>query len=485
MTRTTSLGGTVMATVPGAVPSRPGTTVAPAGGVDASSSSRSGATSGEVLALLGGPGAAPGGCGTTDSAVAGFASLVAKALAASVPPQRTAGPSAAPTPEPTAAPGAADNEGIAGAASAADVEGAVGVMDGVSVGGVVGVDVAREAPPAALLALLGAPVGRTTPAPPTGGPAATAPTAEQSRPPAAGSAAAPLTVDAVQAPAAAPVGPVAGRSTAADTAGITTAGATTGATTERPVTSAAAPSSISVTASNPSAPAVATVSATSATSATSPAPPAQLAPDAAPTAVANPVTTPVTAPVTAPVAAPADQARSVGAQVIPEVAEHARRGPGVHRVTLQLHPETLGEVKVVLTMRAGEVHVSLAAGQEARGMLRESLPELQRLLEGGGAREAQVALRELAGSGSALSGSSPGTLGGQPHDQAAGDGPGPRPGSGDGGDSRGAAHADQHHGRAGTRGTGQTTEGQLDGSKTRPVTPGAHTLRDAGVDLVM
>ena len=192
------------------------------------------------------------------------------------------------------------------------------------------------------------------------------------------------------------------------------------------------------------------------------------------------------APTTLAEGPPAD-ARVVSAQVLPEVAELSRRGPGVHRVTLQLHPETLGEVKVVLTMRGGEVHVSLAAGQEARGALRESLPDLHRLLEGSGVRDAQVALRELSGGAAPASGTPAAQqngagqgfgqqLGGQLGDQASAYA-----------DQRGAHDraSGQHDGRAGTRGDGQTTDGTFEGRTAHPVAPVAPAARDARVDLVM
>ena len=216
--------------------------------------------------------------------------------------------------------------------------------------------------------------------------------------------------------------------------------------------------------------------------------PAQAAGPAAVAAVA------ATAATTAPDAAGAE-ARVVASQVLPEVAELTRRGPGVHRVTLQLHPETLGEVKVVLTMRGGEVHVSLAAGQEARGALRESLPELQRLLEGSGVRDAQVALRELASATPTAS------AGGAGHQQGQQPGQQTHPGQafgvhlGDHSGEEASAFAGQRgaydrapgqqDGRAGTRGDGRTTEGSLEGPQVSPVAPVARAVRDAGVDLVM
>ena len=54
---------------------------------------------------------------------------------------------------------------------------------------------------------------------------------------------------------------------------------------------------------------------------------------------------------------------------------------GTSRVTVKLNPESLGEVRVVLTQRRGELEVSLAGGTDARRALTEGAPELRRLLE--------------------------------------------------------------------------------------------------------
>ena len=70
-------------------------------------------------------------------------------------------------------------------------------------------------------------------------------------------------------------------------------------------------------------------------------------------------------------------------------------GNGTHRVTLQLEPEALGEVRVVLTIRDGEVHVRLAAGEDAQRALREGAPELRRLLELAGASDTEISVRDL------------------------------------------------------------------------------------------
>lgn len=114
-------------------------------------------------------------------------------------------------------------------------------------------------------------------------------------------------------------------------------------------------------------------------------------------------TPPATAAATAtasadrPAAPPATAA--VTRQVFAEVTRLASSGPGTHHLTLRLDPGSLGEVRVTLTVRAGQVRVSLAAGQEARDALLHSSPDLRRLLEQGGA-DATVTIRDLGAGGS-------------------------------------------------------------------------------------
>lgn len=104
--------------------------------------------------------------------------------------------------------------------------------------------------------------------------------------------------------------------------------------------------------------------------------------------------TAVTAPVTAPVAntGPLDR---VSAQVFPEVTGLVSRGNGTHRITMTLNPEQLGEVRIVMTVRDGAVHVRMAAGHEASAALLNGSAELSRLLEATGATEARVVVRDL------------------------------------------------------------------------------------------
>ena len=90
-------------------------------------------------------------------------------------------------------------------------------------------------------------------------------------------------------------------------------------------------------------------------------------------------------------------APSAAAQVLPEIATLTSRGEGVHRVTLQLNPRALGDVRVVLTMRQGDVHVRLAAGPEARAALAHSSVELSRALDRLGLGEHRILLSDLRG----------------------------------------------------------------------------------------
>jgi flagellar hook-length control protein FliK len=117
---------------------------------------------------------------------------------------------------------------------------------------------------------------------------------------------------------------------------------------------------------------------------TTPAPTAPVTSAGAPAAV---VTTP---------AAPSDVHR-VSHQVFPEVVRIVANPDGPRRVTVKLNPESLGEVRVVLTSRRGGLDVSLAGGAEARHALAAGAPELQRLLEAVGRADSRITVRDLAG----------------------------------------------------------------------------------------
>lgn len=117
----------------------------------------------------------------------------------------------------------------------------------------------------------------------------------------------------------------------------------------------------------------------------------------------------------------------VTAQVFPEVTSLLSRGDGTHRITMTLQPEALGEVRVVMTVRDGAVHVRLAAGQEAQHALLDGSSELTRLLERVGASDTRIVVRDLGATPASTPGTSPGLAGGgasagdsRPHDQHAG-----------------------------------------------------------------
>jgi flagellar hook-length control protein FliK len=84
-------------------------------------------------------------------------------------------------------------------------------------------------------------------------------------------------------------------------------------------------------------------------------------------------------------------------QVFPEVTRVASQaGAGTHRLSITLHPDTLGEVKVTLVVRAGAVHVSLAADSgAAHDALLQGAPQLHRLLEATGG-DARVVVRDAS-----------------------------------------------------------------------------------------
>lgn len=194
----------------------------------------------------------------------------------------------------------------------------------------------------------------------------------------------------------------------------------------------------------------------------------------APTTPSTPVA-PMSGPTPAAPPTPAATGRTAALthQVIPEVTSLLSRGDGTHRITLTLKPEALGEVRVVMTVRDGAVHVRLAAGHEAQRALIDGSPELHRVLELAGAHETRVVVRDL---GSAA----PTTQTGSGNDLTQGFAAG---------HDRHDAHQDQH---AGTRaqdpatdGTNpRTTRGTTGASQPRSVEPGTH-IRTAGVDVSM
>lgn len=211
-----------------------------------------------------------------------------------------------------------------------------------------------------------------------------------------------------------------------------------------------------------------------------PAQPQTVAPVVAPDA---PTGVTASVPVAAPTATPAPtaaaaQAAPVAAQVFPEVTRLVTSGNGTHRVTLQLEPEALGEVRVVLTVRDGAVHVRLAAGSDAQHALLEGAPELRRLLELTGASDTRIVVRDLP------SGAAPGVTTPSTTSLSGGAGTalsdGSRTGQG-GADGQGAPG--QH---AGTRGGGSTAkDGMHDGATPLRHVDQVTRARSAGVDVTV
>ena len=272
-----------------------------------------------------------------------------------------------------------------------------------------------------------------------------------------------------------------------------TAPATPGPTTADPLSGVPTPAS--APASTPAAPddAMAMPDATSAGTTersglvvVAPATTTEAVPAQAPTPLDAPTAgTGVTAsvPLAAPAATPAPttapaQAAPVAAQVFPEVTRLVTTGNGTHRVTLQLEPEALGEVRVILTVRDGAVHVRLAAGSEAQHALLEGAPELRRLLELTGASDTRIVVRDLP------SGAAPGATAPSTTSLSGGAGTalsdGSRTGQG-GADGQGAPG--QH---AGTRGGGSTAkDGMHDGATPLRHVDQVTRARSAGVDVTV
>ncbi|HEX7717673.1 MAG TPA: flagellar hook-length control protein FliK, partial [Marmoricola sp.] len=179
-------------------------------------------------------------------------------------------------------------------------------------------------------------------------------------------------------------------------------------------------------------------------------------------------TVPVPTPSSGPAhAAPAAPAAHVARQVFPEVTSLMTRGDGTHRITLTLKPEALGEVRVVMTVRDGAVHVRLAAGHEAQQSLLQGSHELGRLLEAAGATETRVVVRDL-GSANATAAAGPDLS------QGLGD---PRP------QDQHAGTRAQHPATDGTNDT-RATRGTTGANPPRSVEPVTHS-RTAGVDVTM
>ena len=172
----------------------------------------------------------------------------------------------------------------------------------------------------------------------------------------------------------------------------------------------------------------------------------------------------------------------VSRQVIPELTRMSTLGEGVHRLTMTLRPEALGEVRVTMTVRDGSLHVRLAAGAEAQHALVPDLTELQQVLKLGNSSDVRVVLRDLSGVPSTPDQQS-GQTGNQTGSQQ---GPGHHAGqgaaTGDPGTSAGPGH--QNRREAGTPRDINATDGVVDGtsgSRSQAV----RRARPTGVDLTM
>jgi len=163
-----------------------------------------------------------------------------------------------------------------------------------------------------------------------------------------------------------------------------------------------------------------------------PAPTADAPTAPAPTADAVPVAAAVP-PVPAGATGPgglelSDAGRQVG-PVLVRVVESAPARPGTQRVTLQLHPADLGEVRATISLRGdGGLRVALAAGPEARELLRQDHPALRHLLEQTGADRVEIAVRTLPTTHDRPDPVAPGATAQQSGDRPTGFGPGHQPG---------------------------------------------------------
>ncbi len=78
-------------------------------------------------------------------------------------------------------------------------------------------------------------------------------------------------------------------------------------------------------------------------------------------------------------------ARPVHTQVSQRLSALAEAANGVHRLSVQLHPQDLGAVQVVAVLADGRLHLQLTAGSDAaRDALRASLADLRHELSSAG-----------------------------------------------------------------------------------------------------
>lgn len=122
------------------------------------------------------------------------------------------------------------------------------------------------------------------------------------------------------------------------------------------------------------------IAPTAATAVTAPAPPA--APTVAPTVS------------TTAGGAPVDTTAATQ-QVAEPLGRLVSRGDGTHKLTIKLTPEALGEVRLTVTIKAGEVTVAMSSSPEAAQALRAGSSDLRRALEAMGLNPQSVDIRDL------------------------------------------------------------------------------------------
>lgn len=194
--------------------------------------------------------------------------------------------------------------------------------------------------------------------------------------------------------------------------------------------------------------------------------------------------TPGTAqPATAPAPPTGPATTQVVQQVAPTLARVVSRGEGVHRMSLTLHPADLGEVRLTVTVRGGHVDVQIAAGREARDLMREGSAELRHLLESVGRTAGAITFRDLStGAAQPVQPGQSGPSNGQSPWQQGGTGPDGRNGSAQPGSQDPGG---RHDGRGATGPAAEPVErsrsaGDATSRRTRPNGTGP-----AGLDLTI
>jgi flagellar hook-length control protein FliK len=88
----------------------------------------------------------------------------------------------------------------------------------------------------------------------------------------------------------------------------------------------------------------------------------------------------------------------VHTQIVSHVTPLLERTDGTHQVTMHLHPEQLGGVRVEVTLQRGEVSMHLRADTEAgHAALRDGLPALRTQLEAAGVSAGTLDLSDWTG----------------------------------------------------------------------------------------